>query len=92
MSGHTCAVDDLLGHFTQAGGKLWVLDTCGRDLPQGDRRTTDWQLDFGPKATGLPAKGTNMRWETDTIWVKGGQFRLCWCAATASCSILEDFY
>ena len=85
VSGQTCLLDGIVGQDLADGDKLVMLDTCGSaSLP---RRMPD---------TGYIAlsahSGATASWGTTRLSVAGGQYRLCWCAASVlPCERATDY-
>jgi hypothetical protein len=102
ISGHTCKMDGLTGHYLHSTDRLVVLDTCA----------TATALPRFPQAAHIvdvQTSGTTMQFSTmqfaGTDYIitgAGGQYRLCWCAAvdrhsqdpalTQTCSTFEEFF
>jgi sugar lactone lactonase YvrE len=85
VSGQECAFDGFLGVSVHtANDVLFVLDTCGTKgaLPRS--------FNFG-LAPSVLASGASFGWGSSIMTVAGGQYRLCWCAASVyTCSVTED--
>ncbi|CAE7219339.1 unnamed protein product, partial [Symbiodinium microadriaticum] len=92
ISGQTCEIYGLVGQYLSVGDVYALQDTCG----------TGW-VSRVPRGQSLSAEvhGATVSWGPETISAAGGTlaatihfhrvYRLCWCAATFSCGIQEDF-
>jgi hypothetical protein len=97
VSGRTCTVDGITGEGLTDAEFLMVLDTCGVEsvLPRFAAA--------GHAMAPFQASGASMTWGSIRVTANGGEYRLCWCAGSASganwtalgtslpCSQTEDF-
>ena len=95
VSGLSCVLDGLLGHHTQAGDRLTVLDTCGSEVELADGAHDGYavipRFSLSGSSTTLTASGAVVNWGTEAVTAAGGEYRLCWCSAGYECSRGADF-
>ena len=85
MSGETCTVDRILGQHLSVGDKLLILDTCAHStlLPRSSHTGL---------STSVVHSGAFIAWSDVPVTSAGGEYRLCWCAASFNtCSSTEHF-
>jgi hypothetical protein len=94
VSGQTCSFGSIDGHHLAIDDQLMILDTCSIELitPDNDTLITHtlprWAL-VGHIAR-MSSSGGRVDWSVP-VTSQGGQYRLCWCAGSYTCSTLEDF-
>eukprot|EP00438_Fugacium_kawagutii_P024897 Skav220464 [mRNA] locus=scaffold3371:108233:113720:- [translate_table: standard] len=86
ISGQMCTIGGLLGNGLTEDDSYMLLETCG---------FADALVDKVGKA-GVALSSSNANSTADISWespisAAGGTYRLCWCAADASCSSSESF-
>jgi hypothetical protein len=81
VSGQTCLLDGIVGHYLQPGDNVLVLDTCGiTTLLQ--RFPISGNSGFSISASG----GQIVTWGSTAVTAAGGQYRLCWRASPSTTS------
>ena len=93
VSGQTCRLDGALGESLSTDDRVVVLDTCGA-LGAAPARFPAEGFDTGkgsiPSGTVLGASWYS--WGTTEVTAQGGEYRLCWCAAsTGPCNTVAEF-
>ena len=68
------------------GDNVMVLDTCGLQASQFSR-----PLDRFPDVHNLDNLRAYSAWGSTPVTAAGGEYRLCWCPMTASCTMPEHF-
>lgn len=84
VSSQVCEFDGYFGQGLLTSDRITVLDTCGTTftlarLPNNALSTIHFNL------------GNSVSWGPLRATSPGGQYRLCWCAATTRCSSPTDY-
>ena len=83
VSGATCAIGGITGHYLADGDSLFVLETCGFHsvVPR-----------FARGGIGMVGRGGASVWFGHTSTTSaGGIYQLCWCAAGFTCDAGGDY-
>ncbi|CAE8585944.1 unnamed protein product, partial [Polarella glacialis] len=106
VSGQPCLIQPIYGLELQDNDLVHILDTCGQyvDTTSATHSGALIPTDSGLHLPRFPSNGgtqslsegateggSKVSWGPITITALGGRYRLCWCAAGFSCSVVPEF-
>ena len=82
IAGQTCALEGLVGQHLASGDRVLVLDTCSSTV------MVPRFPDHGLLEVVEAGAASRVTWSGAIVSAAGGQYRLCWCpASAASCNV-----
>jgi hypothetical protein len=88
VAGQLCVLDGLYGQHLLSSDSYFILDTCGLDTVVA-RLPQEGLFDVATNSN-----GSRIGWGVGSSLLRltaaGGEYRLCWCAGTYSCTLTED--
>ena len=98
VSGQTCVVEGIRGLHLTDGDHMLVLETCGTLVQEGIFRQPTPLVQAeqsltcqGSKTAECSYFGYATSFGSTFLSLPGGEYRLCWCAATFGCNTNEHF-